>query len=366
MKIIADQNMPLVKELFSQFGEVHLLPGRDISRDNIGDAEILLVRSVTEVNRFLLEHSSVRFVGSATAGTDHIDTEYLADNNIHFAYAPGCNAQAVVEYVLSVICCLCSDWQQKTVGIVGCGKVGGRLYQSLQALQIHTLVYDPLLDVAANPHLCSFDEVLACDIISVHTPLTKKCPYPTYHLFDSAVLEQLQPSTLLINASRGAVVDNIALVNRLLVDNRLQVALDVWESEPQIDLQLLDLVTIATPHIAGYSDEGKIKGTRMLFDAMQELYPHLAQHQADDLIKEGVTLLDMHNTQIAEAILTCYRVTDDDHNFRQAIANTELPVSEVFDNLRKNYPQRREFSHYRASKKLSNSEQLRRLGFTLT
>jgi len=365
MKIIADQNMPLVEILFSQFGDVELLPGRDISRQTIGDAEILLVRSVTEVNRSLLEDSSVRFVGSATAGSDHIDKQYLEDNNIHFAYAPGCNAQAVVEYVLSVICCLCPNWQQRTVGILGCGNVGGRLYQCLQALKISTLVYDPFLDASSNPHLCSFDAVLACDIISVHTPLTKLGAYPTYHLFDSAVLDQIQPSTLLINTSRGAVVDNRALKEKLLEDSSLRVALDVWEAEPQIDPQLLDLVTLATPHIAGYSDEGKIKGTRMLYDAVQALYPHLAKNQGDDAIEPQGSQLALTNTQIAEAILACYRVTNDDYNFRQAVANSGSPVAEVFDKLRKNYPQRREFSHYRVSKTLACSEQLGRLGFSL-
>lgn len=365
MKIVADQNMPLVKTLFSQFGDVELLPGREISRQTIGDAEILLVRSVTEVNRSLLENSSVRFVGSATAGSDHIDKQYLADRGIQFAYAPGCNAQAVVEYVLSVICCLSPTWQHKRVGILGCGNVGRRLYECLEALNIPTLVYDPFLDSASHPDLCSFNEVLACDIITVHTPLTKLGAYPTYHLFNSAVLDQIQPSTLLINTSRGEVVDNLALKNKLLEDSSLRVALDVWEGEPEIDLQLLNLVTLATPHIAGYSDEGKIKGTRMLFDAVQARYPHLVQYQGDDLIEQEGAQLALSPNNIEQSILACYRVANDDQNFRQAVTNSQLSVSEVFDRFRKNYPQRREFSHYRVSKVLACSEQLGTLGFTL-
>lgn len=271
-RLVADQNMPLVEALFSHFFEVQLLPGREITAQSIEGAEVLLVRSVTPVNQSLLAGSSVRFVGSATAGTDHVDLDYLAKNHIQFAHAPGCNAHAVVQYVLSVLCCLKPQWQQCRVGIVGCGNVGGLLYRQLCALGVQCRVYDPFLDSADIPDLCSFEQVLDCEIISVHTPLTTSGPYPTHHMFDRQTLQQIKSTSLLINAGRGGVIDNIALLSLLKQRSGLQVALDVWESEPQIDTELLDLVAIATPHIAGYSYEGKIRGTQMLFDSLSLIH----------------------------------------------------------------------------------------------
>jgi len=364
LKIVADQNMPLVEELFSHLGEVRLLSGREIHRANIKDAEILLVRSVTQVNRSLLEGSAVRFVGSATAGTDHIDLEYLANHGIQFAYAAGCNAEAVVQYVFSVMCSLTADWQQKNVGIVGCGNVGGRLYRRLRDLNVRCRVYDPFLDRARVPDLCSFAEVLDCDIISVHTPLTSDGPYPTFHLFDKKVLQQIKPSTLLINAGRGAVVDNRALLAILKAGVDLQVALDVWESEPQIDLELMALVSVATPHIAGYSNDGKIRGTSMLFNSLSDHYP-LDKRLGGNVRAEVGGELNLLNKDLNQALLSCYNVYEDDQRLRAALKSPEVEVSSAFDNLRKNYPQRREFSHYRVATSLPISKQLATLGFSI-
>ena len=362
MKIVADQNMPLVQELFGQFGEVKLLPGRDISADTIADAEMLLVRSVTRVNESLLSGSSIKFVGSATAGIDHIDTDYLATNNIHFAYAPGCNAQAVVEYVLSAFCNLCPEWQCKTVGIVGCGHVGGRLFRYLKSLGVNTRVYDPLLSEKI-PDLCVFDDLYDCDIISLHTPLTFDGPYPTFHLFNEEVLDRLNPKSLLINTSRGEVVDNQALFRILSAGKKLKVVLDVWEGEPNVNQDLLDLVPIATPHIAGYSDQGKIRGTSMLLDAAQVFFSHPLRVNVADFVKHTLVQLELESAHIGEALLACYNVANNDNNFRHAIANSELSLPEVFDGFRKNYPQRNEYSCFRVSKKHPCSEQLVALGF---
>ena len=363
MKIIADQNMPLVEELFDQFGEVYVMPGRDICPDLIADADMLLVRSVTQVDKSLLASSSVKFVGSATAGIDHIDTQYLAKNNIEFAFAPGCNAPAVVQYVLSSISNLTTELQQKTVGIVGCGHVGMRLYQSLQVLGISTRVYDPFLQPKTLPELCAFNDILDCDIISLHTPLTVDGPYPTFHMFNADILDQLKPHSILINSSRGGVVDNQALLAKLSADNNIDVVLDVWENEPTINRDLLELVSIATPHIAGYSDEGKTRGTVMLLEAAQSFYSRAAEVTAADFNLNNSAKFHLQGSKISDYLIASYNVAKDDQNFRDTLASSKLSVAEVFDSLRKNYPQRKEYSSFRVEKGHPLSDQLIALGF---
>ena len=359
MKIIADQNMPQVQALFAPFGDVHLLPGREIKAQDLLDADVLLVRSVTQVNADLLEHSNVRFVGSATIGTDHIDLAYLQMGNIHFAHAPGCNAEAVVQYDLSVMCHLMPNWQTKTVGIVGCGNVGARLYQRLSALGVSCQVYDPFLPTDSNADLVEFDALYSCDILCLHTPITINSEFPTHHLFNDKVLARLKPDTLLINAGRGAVVDNRALLAHLRRGAPLKVALDVWESEPCPNLDLMALVALATPHIAGYSLEGKTNGTAMVFDAflkVQGLTANRAQKTGDKY--ENLGNID----RLDRAILSSYDVMEDDKRMRAALCKLtdSKAVGAQFDHLRKHYPLRREFSYYAVT---STDERFESLGF---
>ena len=360
--IIADQNMPFIKAYLGHLGEVKLIPGRDINCQTIKGAEILLVRSVTEVNSDLLQGSAVRFVGSATAGTDHIDLEYLEKNNIQFAHAPGCNSEAVVQYVLSVFSYLKPEWQQSKVGIVGCGNVGGRLYQKLCSLGIECQVYDPLLTTTQIPDLVAFDKILDCDIISLHTPLTTVGDFPTYHMFNQQVLEQLKPDSLLINAGRGAVIDNTALVKTLKQPNNPQVALDVWESEPQINEHLLDLVSIATPHIAGYTIEGKLRGTTMLSEALANYLSNYSTQSTSILNDTLKVPLNSSGRDLNKLLLACYNVADDDQRMRKTLQSGNL--AEGFDLLRKNYPQRREYSHFKVSVNSPIYTELNLLGFS--
>ena len=362
-RIIADQNMPLVEAHFGHLGEVELMAGRDIDRHSIEGAEILLVRSVTQVNQSLLEGSSVRFVGSATAGTDHIDLEYLNRNNIQFAYAPGCNAEAVVQYALSVFSRLKPQWLKSKVGIVGCGNVGGRLYQKLVALGVDCLVYDPFLSQSQIPDLVSLKEVLDCDIISLHTPLTTDGEFPTHYLFNQQVLNSLKPNTLLINAGRGAVIDNQALIERLKQSDGLQVALDVWESEPHINAELLDLVSLATPHIAGYSDEGKIRGTCMLYEALCASYLNDESiQQPNTAINDTKVSLNGTGKALNQLLLECYNIDADDQRMRETLKQGD--IGQGFDQLRKTYPQRREYSHFNLSTDTPLSRQLKILGYS--
>ena len=340
LKIIADENMPLVQELFSPYGDVTLLPGREMMAEQVADADVLLVRSVTAVDEVLLSGSNIRFVGTATIGTDHIDEDYLQQQGVAFSSAPGCNANSVVQYVLSAFAVLRPNWQQCTVGIVGCGNVGGRLYHKLKALGVECRCYDPFLTVEQIADLITLDEVLACDLICLHTPLTTDGPYPTHHLFDEKHLSKIRPGTLLLNAGRGAVVDNQALL-RLLPEKRWQVVLDVWESEPEISLGLLRCVAIATPHIAGYSYDGKINGTLMLRDAfchwLGEDIPVKKQQASPSVVEVE---------DINEAILASYDIREDDQRMRQTLLTTGADIAREFDCLRKQYPRRMEFHHY--------------------
>lgn len=362
LRIIADQNMPLVEHYFGHLGEVKLMSGREINRHSVEGADILLVRSVTMVNQSLLEGSSVRFVGSATAGTDHIDRDYLDKNGIQFAYAPGCNAEAVVQYALSVFSRLKPDWQRSRVGIVGCGNVGGLLYRKLVKLGVECLVYDPFLTAEKIPDLVAFDQLLDCDIISLHTPLTTEGPFPTHHMFNQQVLECLKPNSLLINTGRGAVIDNLALINRIRQSDGFQAALDVWESEPKINTDLLGLASIATPHIAGYSTEGKIRGTSMLYDALCQSYLDAESKQSISMsLNDKTTSIETTGKALNQLLLECYNIDADDQRMRQAL--TQGDIGQSFDQLRKNYPQRREYSYYRLGTDSPIAHQLKILGF---
>jgi len=321
------------------------------------------VRSVTTVNKQLLEGSSVQFVGSATIGTDHIDRQYLQQKGIHFAHAPGCNAEAVVQYMFSAFCTLEPQWRDKTVGIIGCGNVGGRLFHRLSALGVSCEVYDPFLSDAECDSLTGLETALSVDIVCLHTPLTREGQFPTHHMINKEVLEQsLRPGALLINASRGGVIDNLALLAHLKSGADLKVALDVWEGEPEINLDLLRQVKIATPHIAGYSLEGRLRGTQMVRDGMCRSLG-LAVDDSLSTLTVGLSaggegrvadsLMIEKGQGLDQAILASYQVAEDDKQMRRALGEESgkkgVETGLLFDGLRKHYAQRREFSYYSVS-----------------
>ena len=322
MKIVADENIAYAAHFFGAIGELVLLPGRSIRAIDVRDADILLVRSVTQINSELLEGSRVRFVGSCTIGIDHVDVAYLQESNIRFCYAPGCNAQAVVEYVLSAMLALQVDFTHIRVGVVGCGNVGGRLVRSLQASGVSVVGCDPFLKNTDFP-LVDFSEILACDVICLHTPLTYGGSYPTFHLLDDRAINSLHSGALLINAGRGAVIDNAALLQRMESHGDLKIVLDVWENEPDIDDDLLVHVAIGTPHIAGYSAEGKLRGTEMVYKALCD-YLGINQMAAPVVLGGNVVP---------------YNIFVDDAALRE-----QYPIDGAlaFDRLRKHYQPRRE------------------------
>ena len=355
MKIVADENIPCVQQAFASLGEVSLLPGRGLQAAQVRDADILLVRSVTRVDAALLEGSSVRFVGSATIGFDHVDRDYLQQQGIGFATAPGSNATSAAEYVVSALMVLSEqqgfELAGKTVGIIGCGNVGSRVRRKLSALGMQCRVNDPPLQTGGgHDDFVSLDEVLQADIVTVHVPLTRDSRHPTFHLVNETFLERLKPGAIFINTSRGAVADNRALAALLASRDDLSVVLDVWEGEPAISASLLQQVDLGTPHIAGYSYDGKLRGTEMIYRAACEYFAQsVCWHAADELPR--VASIDLRsrgagNTlAVATAIvLAAYDVRQDDARLRSTLSLSAAERASAFDRLRKEYPVRREFT----------------------
>lgn len=382
MLIVADENIPLLDSFFDDIGDIRQLAGRSMSAADVKDADILLVRSVTRVDQELLADSRVRFVGTCTIGTDHIDQDWLESAGIGFSAAPGCNANSVAEYVLAIISlraeklCL-DDWTRLSVGIVGAGNVGGELAHKLERLGFDVVVCDPPRAEASeedNEDFAELDEALKCDVVTLHTPLVQGGDHPTYPLLDAPRLAGLNGDQLLINTSRGEVIDTSALVERLAGPNAPTVALDVWENEPKINPELAELAWIVTPHIAGYSLEGKVQGTEMIYQALSHFMGLPVRKKAGQYLPEPA-LSKLSFTSAAGAmgaanvaIRACCDPRRDDARLRQSL---NLPADErgqAFDRLRRQYPVRREFSSLKIQLKgtsKSAQDTFRGLGFKI-
>lgn len=371
MKILIDENMPYAEQLFSQLGEVVLKSGRQISADDLVDVDALMIRSVTKVNQALLEKANkLKFVGSATAGMDHVDQAFLKQKGIFFTAAPGCNKVGVAEYVFSVMMVLAQQHGfsvfDKTVGIIGAGQVGSYLEQSLKGIGINVLINDPPKQQQGDKRdFTPLNQLLEqADIITLHTPITKQGEHPTHHLIGQDVLNSLRSDQILINAARGPVVDNQALKQRLTKNDGFIAVLDVFEYEPEVDMELLPLLAFATPHVAGYGLEGKARGTTMIFNSYCQFIGSDLSASASELLPIApvpYTKLDrawdeatLHNlTQLV------YDVRKDDALFRR-----EIHKPGAFDQMRKQYWDRREYSAITiAGDETSNLSPLAKLGF---
>jgi len=353
MNIFYDENMPFAKEFFGniQGTNTALTPfnGRTLTAEQVSDADVLLVRSITQVNEQLLcKNKQLAFVGTATIGVDHIDQLYLNSRDIPFYSAPGCNAVSVAEYVLSSLLHLAKKYQfnlsDKTVGIVGAGNTGSRLSEKLTALNINHVLCDPILEQSDDSRsFVSLDQALACDIISLHVPKTMTGCYATYHMLDEQRLSNLQDEQILINACRGEVIDNQALLSLKQQGMQTRLVLDVWENEPNVLMPLIEYAEIATAHIAGYSLEGKARGTEMLYQSLCEQLNLTPSISLSTLLPKPVIEQVSIHQDFNENILTqlskmVYDVMRDDEIFRQQISE------QGFDYIRKTYPARREFS----------------------
>ncbi|MCH1923683.1 4-phosphoerythronate dehydrogenase PdxB [Shewanella sp. C32] len=350
MKLVVDENMPYVRELFADFGEIVAVNGRHLSAEQVSDADVLLVRSVTQVNSALLaQNSQLKFVGSATIGTDHIDQDYLASRNIPFSSAPGCNATSVGEYVFNALLELAekygADLHDKTVGIVGAGNTGSAVARCLSAWGVNVMLCDPPLQRSGDDReFFPLDTLIAqADVLTFHVPLTHDGADATFHLLDAAKIARLKSNMWLINACRGEVIDNHALLARQQTQP-MPVVLDVWEGEPQPLAALVPLVDIATPHIAGYSLEGKALGTFMLYQRLCELLGRSIDKSLADLLpKAWFQQVNLRQTPDQAGLLRLcrfvYDLRDDDRQFRKI-----HQIPDGFDNMRKNHRHRREFS----------------------
>ena len=354
LKIVVDENIAVAKDTFNQFGDVTLLSGRKITNAILKNTDVLIVRSITTVNEELLKDTEVRFVGTATIGSDHIDLDYLNKNNIAFADAKGCNAYSVAEYIVAVLLNLSVRFDfklsDKSIGIVGVGNVGSKVAAFAQALGMTVLLNDPPLQkIGDKRNFVSLDEILSTDIITLHTPLNLIGSDKTFHLLNKENINKVKDGAVLINSSRGAVINNNALFN--LIDKKnLKVVLDVWENEPNVSVGLLQKAIIATPHIAGYSLEGKVNGTRMIYNSLcdylgeEKRFSFELKNPTDQLKQfDGTEKIAGSFNSLISSI---YNVKEDNTRMRKAITMNESERILEFDLQRKNYPNRREFNNY--------------------
>ncbi len=357
MKILVDENIPYGLEAFGSLGEVETAPGRSITRDMLLDVDALMVRSITKVNAELLDGTPVRFVGTATIGEDHIDKAWLAEQGIGFTSAPGCNANSVAEYIVAALLELrqryALDFSTMSLGVVGVGNVGSKVVQKAKALGLKVVQNDPpLAEQTGDPVYESLEAVQACDIITFHVPLNKTGPHPTHQLADKAFLTDLKESALLFNTSRGAVVDNKALKDHLGENKLREAVLDVWESEPTPDLELLSRCFIATPHIAGYSFDGKVNGTVQIYQALcahlglkASWSPKKLLPPPDCPVWEAPDEYEDPFSVLHQAVRAVYPILEDDVRMRGILEVAPKDRGAYFDRLRKEYPRRREFQN---------------------
>lgn len=363
MKLVADINIPFLKGVLdSYFDEVVLLPATEISKKIVIDADALLVRTRTICNAELIEGSNVKFIGTATIGFDHIDTEFCNSRGIEWVSAPGCNSGAVQQWVAASLIQISKSkeisLEGKTLGIVGIGNVGRKVVDVALALGMKVLCCDP--PRKKLEYLSDFVDIKTIaqqsDFITFHVPLTNQGIDATYHLVDESLINSFKDNVVLINSSRGEVIETQSLINSINSRKFASVALDVWENEPSISKELLELVDIATPHIAGYSLEGKVNGTVMVVNALSKFFnlgihpwlPSINPTNEKKVIQNPISLVD--------AITRTYDINADDANFRKSV--------NWFEKFRSDYALRREFSgHKIESANIELLKKLSELGF---
>lgn len=390
MKIVVDENIPQAREAFESFGELILINGREITNKILRDADVLLVRAVTKVDEELLRGTKVKFAATATSGTDHVDINYLKKNKITFADASGCNSYSVAEFVINAITSIFSknnySFDGKTIGVVGVGNIGSNVVHFADALGFDVLMNDPPLQrKLSSQNFVSLDDILQCNVITLHTPLNLYGRDKTFHLIDEEKLNRIKSGTMLINTSRGEVVDSNALKRRLQTKNDLITVIDVWETEPAIDYDLLEKVDIGTAHIAGYSLEGKVKGTEIVYKKFCEFLSakifedvRVPLCRTDGELSEATYTWKPEYRSIANSTITVgqennferlldeiikqiYDIETDDKLLREGIKLEKQNRSKHFDELRKNYCARREFNNYTIKLNFTHEETKRKL-----
>ena len=353
MRILADSNILFVKEAFTHFGHVILSDGREITREKLKDIDILLVRSVTPVGAELLQGTTVKFVASATTGTDHVDLKYLRENSIGFAHAPGSNANSVAEYVVSALVHCAGRKgiriENLTLGIVGVGNIGARVLTLSRVLGMRSLLNDPpKRAVTGSDIYLPLKTVLAeSDIVTVHVPLVASGSAATHRMVNTDFISSMKMGAFLINTSRGDVLDENDL--REYRQRLGCVALDVWNNEPAPDPRTIGVCDLATPHIAGYSYDGKVRGTEMIYNATCSFFFSEGTWRppvAGDGEKPRPIVIKSASDPVAEAVLHAYPILEDDALFRKICSIDASRRAEFFDEMRSDYPKRFEFCNY--------------------
>lgn len=350
MKIIADRDIPFLQGVAEHYGEVEYIAGIDFSNTRVQDADVLIIRTVARMDEAMLKDTNVKLICSATAGFDHIDTAYCEANGITWRNAPGCNADSVAQYIVSSLLILSAkyefDLKNKTIGIIGVGHVGKKVTSVCEILGMNILLNDPPRRrmEADNESLVLIDEIKEkADIISFHTPLIKEGMDKTFHMGDERFFNSLERKPFIINAARGGVIDTNAIKIALKTKKIAGAVIDCWENEPYIDLEYMGMVDIATPHIAGYSADGKANATRMALEALAEFYG-LDKGPIKVIIPPPPThrIIDLDNfsseQRVFEAILQSYNPMTDSEKL--------INSPDSFRQLRNSYPLRREYPAY--------------------
>ncbi len=351
LKIIADNKIPYLNGVLEEYADLIYLPGADISNTVLKDADALITRTRTKCNSKTLAGSKLKIIVSATIGFDHIDTHWCDNNGIKWINAPGCNSESVKQYVAAVLALLVQErkWtlKGKSIAVVGVGNVGSKVSSLAKQLGMNVYEIDPpRAEKEKDKRFCTLDEIIdKVDVITFHTPLTREGADKTYHLCNEALLKRTKKEAVIINSSRGEVVDGNALKHALQAKHIGGAVLDVWENEPFVDEDLLRLVWIATPHIAGYSQDGKAKGTQMSIRAISKYFKlgldnweakGLPTPDTPEFVIDCKALTD--EEVLAKAILHTYSLKNDDADLRSDIMK--------FEYLRGAYPVRREFQAY--------------------
>ena len=342
MKLMIDDAVWGFDQIFSEFGEVVTLPGRQISNESLQDCDALIVRSRTRVDEELLRNSKIQFVGSTVAGLDHIDQPYLEDNAITLSSAQGCNSNAVAEYVISAIANLSHDYNFKlsgrTLGIIGIGNVGRRLDFKAKQLGIKTLLNDPPRESAeGSEHFVSLEEALGADIVTFHTPLTFSGIYSTHNLLNSHNFNHIKKDAIIINAARGGIINELIWEKTPTKAN----IIDCWENEPNINPTLQKSAYWATPHIAGHSIDAKFMGSFMIYKDLCKYIKKPLNDNIEHLINPELRIIRENN--LHETLNSIYSFQADDKAI-QDISN--------FEDYRRNYPERYEWRHFETEYKL--------------
>jgi erythronate-4-phosphate dehydrogenase len=365
MKIVADDKIPFLKGTLEPFAEMVYIPGKQISREVLRDSDALLIRTRTKCNEELLKGTNIRFIGTATIGFDHIDTHYCNRNQISWTNAPGCNSSSVQQYIAAALFRISSechfDLKGKTLGIIGVGNVGSKVENLARNIGMKVLLNDPpRARLEGSKNFQSLNTILSeSDIVTVHVPLNMKGEDTTFHLFDEVTLAKIRKGTWFINSSRGEVTDTFALKKALYSGNLGGAIFDVWENEPDIDPELLKLTLISTPHIAGYSTDGKANGTSMVVNSLSRYFSlPLKNWYPEDVPVPAFPDLSINcdgkseEDVLREAIIHTYKIDDDNARFRLSPGD--------FEKLRGDYPIRREFTSYTIDLK-RGTEEVRRM-----